>query len=609
MALYLTFGIILVGIFLFVKDYFTIDTTSLLIMALFIVTGVLTPEEGFSGFIHPATVTLSCMFVLSAAIFKSGIIDGLSTYIIRLARIHYLVALATFSCVTALLSAFINDSAVVAIMIPMALLVCKETGIDPSKLLIPISFAACFGGACTLIGTSANILISSYAEKSGLEPFGMFELTKAALVLSGVGFIYLFVVAPYLLPKRKANKEGGLIYEAENYVAEIVLLANCPDVNKELKKSKLLTEFKAQILSINRDSRLIENFTSDFIFIENDRLKILLSPNNLLNLKHSKGYKVKGDVVEEVVASEKPVMEQEAEELPEADAVLIDPTKRMYEILVPIDSRLAGSSLKQLNFRNVYRASVLAIRNRNETIFKNLSDVKLKEGDMLLLYASEQELNALTSQKQVIVMSNFEKKRINYKKAIPALLIAAGVITAAALNLTSILMSGMIGCLLLVSTSILKPQEAYEAIDWKVIFMIAGVLSMGMALEKTGGAVIISETIFNAMGQLDPRITLSLIFLITFLSTNILSGKAAAALMAPIVISLASILQVSERPFLVAVMFACAFTFMTPLSNPTNAMVYVPGKYKFADYLKIGTPLNIIIWLVASFTIPLFFPF
>lgn len=605
MDLYLTFGIILIGIFLFVKDYFTIDTTSLLIMALFIVTGVLSPEEGFSGFIHPATVTLSCMFVISAAIFKSGIIDGLSTYIIRLARIHYLVALITFCFVTALFSAFVNDSAVVAIMIPIALLVCKETGIDPAKLLIPISFSACFGGACTLIGTSANILISSYAQKAGLEPFGMFELTKAALVLSGIGSIYLFIVAPFLLPKRKANKEGGLIYEAENYVAEIVLLDNCPDLNKELKNSKLLTEFKAQILSITRDFKLIENFTSDFTFTENDRLKILLSPNNLLNLKHAKGYNVKGDIIDENVEIEKSENEQE----PESDAVPIDPSKRMYEILVPIDSQLAGKSLKQLNFRNVYSSSVLAIRNRNETTFKDLNDVMIKEGDMLLLYASEQELNLLTSQKQAIVISNYEKKRVNYKKAIPALLIAAGVITAAALNLTSILMSGMIGCLLLVSTSILKPQEAYEAIDWKVIFMIAGVLSMGMALEKTGGSLIISETIFNVMGELDPRITLSLIFLITFLSTNILSGKAAAALMAPIVISLASILQVSERPFLVAVMFACAFTFMTPLSNPTNAMVYVPGKYKFADYLKVGTPLNILIWIVASFTIPLFFPF
>jgi len=170
-------------------------------------------------------------------------------------------------------------------------------------------------------------------------------------------------------------------------------------------------------------------------------------------------------------------------------------------------------------------------------------------------------------------------------------------------------MSGMIGCLLLVTTSLLKPEEAYQAIDWKVIFMMAGVLSMGQAVEKTGGSHVISQFIFDTMGSLDARITLSLVFLVTFLSTNVLSSRASAALMAPIVISLASAMQVSERPFLVAVMFACAFTFMTPMCNPTNTMVYAPGNYKFNDYLKVGTPLNIIIWIAASFIIPLFFPF
>lgn len=202
MELYLTLGIIAIGIFLFVKEFFSIDTTSLLIMAMFIVSGVLSPEEGFSGFIHPATLTLGCMFVISAAIFKSEIIDGLSNKIIKLAKIHYIVALIVFTFVTGLFSAFVNDTAVVAIMIPMALLVCKETGINPSKLLIPISFAACFGGACTLVGTGTNILISSYAQKSGLAEFNMFELTPLALILAAIGFLYMFIIAPMLLPKR-----------------------------------------------------------------------------------------------------------------------------------------------------------------------------------------------------------------------------------------------------------------------------------------------------------------------------------------------------------------------------------------------------------------------
>jgi di/tricarboxylate transporter len=213
------------------------------------------------------------------------------------------------------------------------------------------------------------------------------------------------------------------------------------------------------------------------------------------------------------------------------------------------------------------------------------------------------------NQKLLVLLSEHSEKKVNYRKAIPALLIGIGVVMAAALNITSILISGMVGCLLLVMTTILEPKEAYGSIEWKVIFMMAGVLSMGKALEKTGGAGMISQFAFENLGSLDPRVTLSVIFLITFLSTNVLSSKATAALMAPIVIHLAQTMHFSERPFLVAVMFACSLTFMTPVSYPTNTMVYGPGKYTFKDYIKFGTPLNIIIWIAASLIIPLFFPF
>jgi di/tricarboxylate transporter len=277
--------------------------------------------------------------------------------------------------------------------------------------------------------------------------------------------------------------------------------------------------------------------------------------------------------------------------------------------MIPYGSELAGNSLQNLNFRNVYHASVLAIRHRDETITQHLSEVILKDGDMVLLYTDKQGIATLNSQKLVVTLSKYKGRKIDFKKAIPALLIGIGVVVAAALNITSILISSMVGSLLLIITSILKPKEAYQAIQWKVIFMMAGVLSMGKALEKTGGSELISAFISSNMGSLDPRITLSLIFLITFLSTNVLSSKATAALMSPIVISLAAALQVSERPFLVAVMFACSLTFMTPMSYPTNTMVYAPGNYKFNDFLKIGTPLNIIIWLAASFIIPYFLPF
>lgn len=603
MELYLTLGIIAIGIFLFVKEFFSIDTTSLLIMAMFIVSGVLSPEEGFSGFIHPATLTLGCMFVISAAIFKSGIIDGLSNKIIKLAKIHYIVALMVFTFVTGLFSAFVNDTAVVAIMIPMALLVCKETGINPSKLLIPISFAACFGGACTLVGTGTNILISSYAQKSGLAEFNMFELTPLALILAAIGFLYMFIIAPMLLPKRNKNNDTTLIQQAEKYMAEIILTDSCPDINKKIIETKLVVDYKIQLLTVIRGTTRIRDCSSEFVLEKNDILNVVISPENLINLKDTKGYSIQGDKLRENEAKEIDISPTEStKDIP-------DNQRKIYEVLIPIGSSLASKSLKELRFRDVYRSSVLAIRQRNEMIMQNLSELKLKEGDMLLIYSTEKDIARLTAQHAVFMLSNYEKQQVNYKKAIPALLIAIGVIGAASLNITSILMSAMIGCLLLITTSILKPQEAYEAINWKVIFMIAGVLSMGNALESSGGSTLISGYIFDIMGDLDKRITVGLVFLITFLSTNIISGKATAGLMTPIVISLASALQVSERPLLIAVMLACALTFMTPIANPTNTMVYAPGKYKFNDYLKVGTPLNIIIWIAATFLIPLFFPF
>ena len=601
MELYLTVAIIIIGIILFVRDYFSIDTTSIIIMALFIVSGVLSPEEGFSGFNHPATITLGCMFVVSAAVFKSGIIDGLSAKLIKIARINYFLALVSLCTTSAVLSAFINDSAVVAILIPVALLVCREANISPARLLIPISFSALFGGTCTLIGTSTNILVSSYAEKLGSEAFGMFEFSLAALCLLTIGMTYIFIVGPILLPKRDLPDAAGLKKEAEKYMAEIELQNESDDVDVSISESKLVNDYKVQILRIKRKHYRVYEINGETVLRESDLIRILVDPVNLAKLKVKKGLKVIGD--KENVHAVKPNDKlQTKKENPNEE-------KKIYEVMIPYGSELAGRSITQLNFRSTYYASVLAIRHRKETITEDVSHVVLREGDMMLLFASEKAISLLTSEKLIVTLSEYQGRRVDYKKAIPALLIVIGVVSAAAFNITSILISAMIGSLLLVTLTILKPQEAYEAIEWKVIFMIAGVLSMGKALEKTGGSDIISMYIYESLGAMDPRWTLSLIFLFTFLSTNVLSSKAAAALMTPIVISLAAAMQVSEKPFLIGVMFACSLTFMTPVSYPVNTMVYAPGNYRFRDFLKFGTPLNFIIWIAASFVIPIFFPF
>ncbi|MCB0446151.1 MAG: SLC13 family permease [Gelidibacter sp.] len=587
--LIITFCIIGVGVFLFVKDYFSIDTTSILIMAMFIVAGVLNPEEGFSGFNHPATLTLGCIFVVSGGVFNSGILDGLSYRIIKLAKIHYLVALVVFCLITAVFSAFINDTAVVALMLPIALTVCRETNISPAKLLMPISFAALFGGTCTLIGTSTNILVSSYAKKYGLEEFGMFEFSGAALCLLFVGFAYMFLIGPFLLPKRK-DEDNELTKKAEQYITELTIEEGCSDINKPIIKSKLVIDFNVNILSVMREGSLRYDLGPETILLEGDILKVVVPPQTIHRLLDIKGYKVRGS---------KRIKNPEIQ----------TDNYHVYEVIIPFGSSLAEGSLKSLRFNRRYNMSVLAIRQRGEIIFDKLSSVKLMEGDMLLVLGHKEEIKNLETKKLVVTLSEYQKKKTNFRKAIPAVLIGIGVILAATFNLTTILISAMVGALLMVLTGTLKPMEAYNAVEWKVIFMMAGVLSMGTALEKTGGAKLIADYIQSTLGQYDPHITLSLLYLVTFVSTNLISSKATAALLTPVVISLAAIMEVSERPFLVAVMFACSLTFMTPMSYPTNTMVYAPGNYKFNDFLKFGTPLNLLIWLAASFIIPYFFPF
>lgn len=588
-GLLITFAIIVVGVFLFVRDYFTIDTTSILIMAMFIVAGVLTPEEGFSGFNHPATLTLGCIFVLSAGIFKSGILDKLSYSIIKIAKVNYVMALVVFCLISGLFSAFINDTAVVALLLPIALTVCKEADIKPSRLLMPISFAALFGGTCTLIGTSTNILVSSYSKKYGVEPFGMFEFSLAALCLLGIGFAYIFVFGPLLLPKKRQVEEDFMV-DAEKYIAEISIKDHCKDIGKTIETSDLVRSYNINILAILREGVLMNEFSSDTKLLKKDILKVVAPPKTLNRILDLEGYKIRGINWMNEVNNQSQGF-------------------HIYEVIVPFGSDLTGNSLKELDFRRRHNCSVIAIRQRGEAMYDRLSSVKLKEGDMLLILGREEDIRQLEVRNRIVRLTEHEKKRVDLKKAIPAIAIGVAVVLAAALNITTILISGMVGALLMILLGILKPKEAYQAVEWKVIFMVAGVLSMGTALEKTGGAQLIADGIQASLGQYNAHITLSILYLVTLLSTNLISSKATAALMTPVVINLASLMEVSERPFLVAVMFACSLTFMTPMSYPTNTMVYAPGNYRFSDFLKVGTPLNLIIWIAASFVIPYFFPF
>lgn len=582
--------IIILTLYLLITEKFGIDTVSIIAMILLMVTGVLTPTEGFAGFTNSATITVACMFVVSAAIYKSGALSSAGNILITLSKKSYFLTVLALMLITGTLSAFMNDTAVVAILFPVVMSVARKSKINPSRLLMPLSFGALLGGICTLIGTSTNILVSGIAEREGLPPIGMFEMAPAGICFLIVGILYMLFIGSRLLPDRKQNEDLSEEYGMNQYFTEIILLSDAKSIGTSIKNSALVKILDIQIVQIKRNGVTFSPYP-DFILAEYDVLKVVCDIDKLKLLMDRAGI---------VFESEKKLEKKNT--LP-TDIILL-------EALVTPNSDLENHSIKSYNFRMRFEgATVLAIRQREEILHDKLGRVILKAGDVLLISTKKDQLPLFKNNNDLLIISEIEHRPFNWKKMIAIIAIVAGIVITAALNTAPIMLSATVGVAAMVALNFLKTEEAYKAIDWKVIFMLAGILSLGVALEKTGAAAFLAQGIVNTVGSWGPEAVLSVFFGLTFLSTNIMSNNATAALLTPIAIVTAQNMSVDSRPFILAVAFAASLSFMTPMSYQTNAMIYAPGKYKFKDYLRVGTPLNMILWILASIIIPYFYPF
>jgi di/tricarboxylate transporter len=588
------FGIILVALVLFAAEPVPIDITAIGIMVALMVLGTagpvnlteISPADGTSGFASSATLTVLAMFVLSAGVQRTGIIQLLGRRIARITRDSLSRQLGATMSLVGPISGFINNTAAVAILLPMVTDLAHEGGTSPSKLLIPLSYASMFGGMLTLIGTSTNILASDIVARPQYlgRPFSMFEFTALGVVVSIAGFCYLLTVGRWLLPERiRAEDDLTEEFGMAEYLTEVVVREDSPLVGETVQSGLEETDFDVDLVQLIRGNQVFLEPLAPKVIQAGDVFAVRTDRDTLVELLDVEGL----DMVPDVTVDEDELEQAEEEE-------------NLVEVVIAPGSFLAGESLASTNFRQRYDATVLALRRGGEVIRQRMDHLRLRVGDTLLVQATGGSVDRLNTNRNFIVAQEIKRPDFRRSKVPLAVGIVAGVVGVAALNVLPIVVSALAGAVLMVVTGCLKPTEVYEAVQWDIIFLLAGVIPLGIALERTGGADFIAEIIVGGSSALPMLGVLALMYLVTALLTNVISNNASVVLMVPVAFETA--LQVGADPFafVLAVTFAASTAFMTPVGYQTNLFVYGPGGYRFTDYVRVGTPLQLVFAVVTT---------
>lgn len=573
---------------LFVTEKLRVDVVALLVLVILVVLRLIKPEQALSGFANPATATVAAMFVLSAGLARTGLVDWLGRSINKIAGKSPIQLLLILCITIALISAFVVNTATVAIFIPVTIVLANARRISPSRMLIPLSYASQFGGVCTVIGTSTNILVNSIAVSNGLAGFDMFEFAPLGLIMLAVGVIYLVVVSGWLLPRRKGEYQQLDKYRLVEYVIELRVTGKSSLVNKTWERQKPKDLKEIDLIKIIRNDKAMWRPLKTVIR-ENDILLLYGNAEKLIKMKENY----------DLVTTDARVR----------DKHMSSEDYKLIEALIPPRSVIEGRTLSSSSFNRRFGCTVLAIQRRGKVIRDRLSDIRFDGGDTLLLQCDSKEMKRILKSDDLIVTNELTDLHVRKNRSFIALSIMIVVVVLAAFKILPIMIAALVGAVGMVVTRCLSIEEAYKAIDWKVIFLLGGILPLGMALQQTGTASLLANSIMQPLVKLGPIYILAAFYLITAIMTETMSNNAAAILLAPIALSIAMILGVSPRPFLIAITFAASTSFATPIGYQTNTMIYAPGGYRFLDFTKVGVPLNILFWITAVLLIPLLWPF
>ena len=587
-------ALIFLAFILFVTEKFSLDVTALLILTILLLGGFLSIEEAMSGFSNPAVITISLLFILSYALQKTRILEYLIVRINQLVSRSRSLGLSVYLLTIALASALMNNTAIVAIFMPVTIRLAHRYHMSPSKLLIPLSYAAIMGGTLTLIGTSTNLLVNSiYIKNSGLA-LGMFEFAKYGWITLTLGLIYVLTIAPRILPSRTVTSSLTQSYHMAGYLTEMRLSTDSPLVGSTCEERSVSYNYDVIVLDIQRDDRLITYNVGNEKLQAGDILFVKGSVESFLQMKEVEKVSLLTD--EKLTQSE---LEQE-------DNVLI-------ECMVTDQSDLIGQTIMNSNFRKRFYAFILAIRREGGIIRKKVAHVLIQSYDTLLIYGGKKQLAKLANSSGFILLGEVQEKLVKVKFWWVSIILIIATIILAALGLLPIIKGALLSIVILLILRVITPNEAYQSIHWQVIILIAALIPLGTVIETTGTASFIGESISQFVklfsGNLQPYILLGLTYLITMILTEVSSNTATAIIMTPIVLSLSANMGIDARPLIFGVCFAASASFSTPIGYQTNLMVYGAGGYKFSDFIKVGLPLSITFWLAAIIFIPMIWSF